>query len=140
MNEPTPTEKIHAAYCRLVGCSLSLTMDRMYWWGHWLARGWGEPELTLVVESLQKRIRNGERNVGALKWSNLIQQAQRFEEELVEAKALKRNAKPAPNPRDLAVGQLRPRTTENPPETATAKPIGTVDWIAELRKAVENPS
>lgn len=111
MQTETPrTKAIHQKYCDLVGYSLAYSTDRAYWWSHWIYKGFTEADLELVIRHIQAGIKNGTRRAGALKWSNLIREAEHFEEELVEAKAQKRNepAKPsvkdkwAPKPLDTA--------------------------------------
>src|SRR5512135_2001209 len=129
------TRTLHAEYLRLVGGDLSLTLDRMYWWGQWAHHGWGVEELRFVIGHIESQIKKGRRWPGALRWSRLIQQADNFEEELNLARAEKRNAKPAPSSKDRVLEQARP-TVSNEPVRDTAKPVGQVDWIKALRESV----
>lgn len=91
---PQAVESLHALYCELTaqqGFSLRFGRDRVWW--DWLQYGWGEDELRLVVRYLRKGIAEGKRNQGALKFSNLIGQPDRFEEDLLEARRVL-NARP----------------------------------------------
>ena len=72
---------IHRLYCQLTGQQLTLRYDRERLWFEFLRAGFAPQELRRVVRYLQKEIRAGRRNVGALKLSNLLQ-LDRFEEDL----------------------------------------------------------
>ena len=78
---PEQVQQLHQTYCRLTGQSLCLGFDRERLWFEFLRAGFCLNDLTRVVGYLQKEIRNGRRNVGALKLSNLLQ-LDRFEEDL----------------------------------------------------------
>lgn len=87
-------EAMHGLYCELTGqqgFGLRFGRDRVWW--EWMQNGWGEDELRLVVRYLRKGIAEGKRNQGALKFSNLIGQPDRFEEDLLEARRVL-NARP----------------------------------------------
>jgi hypothetical protein len=71
----------HQLYCHLTGQSLCLGFDRERQWFEWLRAGFTLSDLRRVVAYLQREIREGRRNVGALKLSNLLQ-LDRFEEDL----------------------------------------------------------
>ena len=70
----------HQLYCQLTGQSLRLGFDRERQWYEWLRAGFTPEDLRRVVAYLQREIRHGRRNVGALKLSNLLQ-PDRFEED-----------------------------------------------------------
>ncbi|MFZ0711731.1 MAG: hypothetical protein WAM53_16960 [Terrimicrobiaceae bacterium] len=72
---------IHRLYCQLTGQQLTLRYDRERLWFEFLRAGFAPQELRRVVRYLQKEIRAGRRNVGALKLSNLLQ-LDRFDEDL----------------------------------------------------------
>ena len=78
---PQQVQQLHQAYCQLTGQRLCLGYDRERLWFEFLRAGFGLVDLTRVVGYLQKEIRSGRRNVGALKLSNLLQ-LDRFEEDL----------------------------------------------------------
>jgi len=71
----------HALYCRLTGQRVSLRFDRERLWYELFQAGFNEADLQQVIRYLQREIREGRRNVGALKLSNLLQ-TDRFEEDL----------------------------------------------------------
>jgi hypothetical protein len=74
-------QQVHALYCRLTGQSLSLRFDRERLWCDFFRAGFTEADLQRVVRYLQREIREGRRNVGALKLYNLLQ-PDRFEDDL----------------------------------------------------------
>jgi hypothetical protein len=74
-------QQAHALYCRLTGQRVSLRFDRERLWCELFLAGFNEADLQRVVRYLQREIREGRRNVGALKLSNLLQ-LDRFEEDL----------------------------------------------------------
>lgn len=83
MPQPIGPEQITAAhqlYCQLTGQTLRLGFDRERQWYEWLRAGFTLDDLRRVVAYLQREIRHGRRNVGALKLSNLLQ-LDRFEED-----------------------------------------------------------
>lgn len=71
----------HACYCRLTGQRVSLRFDRERLWYEFFHAGFDEADLQRVIRYLQREIREGRRNIGALKLSNLLQ-LDRFEEDL----------------------------------------------------------
>jgi hypothetical protein len=74
-------DQAHALYCRLTGQRVSLRFDRERLWYELFHAGFNETDLQRVIRYLQREIREGRRNVGALKLSNLLQ-IDRFEEDL----------------------------------------------------------
>ena len=106
-------QQAHALYCRLTGQRVSLRFDRERLWYELFQAGFDEADLQRVIGYLQREIREGRRNVGALKLSNLLQ-LDRFEEDLnisqVQLYAPKPSkaatAAPSPKPEeDLAARQ-----------------------------------
>lgn len=74
-------QQAHALYCRLTGQRVSLRFDRERLWYELFHAGFNEADLQKVIRYLQREIREGRRNVGALKLSNLLQ-IDRFEDDL----------------------------------------------------------
>jgi hypothetical protein len=74
-------QQAHALYCRLTGQRVSLRFDRERLWYDLFQAGFTEADLQRVIGYLQREIREGRRNVGALTLSNLLQ-LDRFEEDL----------------------------------------------------------
>ena len=95
-------QQAHALYCRLTGQGVVLRMDRLLLWDQLFHAGFTETDLQKVIRYLQREIREGRRNVGALKLSNLLQ-LDRFEEDLnisrVQLYAPKPSPPPPPTPR-----------------------------------------
>jgi hypothetical protein len=102
----------HALYCRLTGQRVSLRFDRERLWYELFHAGFTEADLQRVIRYLQREIREGRRNVGALKLSNLLQ-LDRFEEDLnisrVQLYAPKSShpSAPSPNPEEDAAARQR---------------------------------
>jgi hypothetical protein len=94
-------QQAHALYCRLTGQHVSLRFDRERLWLELFRAGFNEADLQRVIRYLQREIREGHRNIGALKLSNLLQ-PDRFEEDLnisrVQLYAPKASAAPSPTP------------------------------------------
>jgi hypothetical protein len=78
---PEQITSAHQLYCQLTGQNLRLGFDRERQWYEWLRAGFTLEDLRRTVAYLQREIREGRRNVGALKLSNLLQ-PDRFEEDL----------------------------------------------------------
>jgi hypothetical protein len=81
MNAPAQITQAHELYCRLTGQKLRLDYVRERQWYELLHQGFTLDEVRRVILYLQREIREGRRNVGALKLSNLLQ-PDRFEEDL----------------------------------------------------------
>src|SRR6266540_5151578 len=88
-------EHLHQLYSRLTGQNLSLRCDRQRFWYEFLQAGFSQPDLEQVITYLQREIRAGRRNVGALKLSNLLQ-LDRFEEDLNISRVRLRPPPPSP--------------------------------------------
>lgn len=74
-------QQAHALYCQLTGQRVGLRFDRERMWFELFRAGFTEADVQSVIRYLQREIRHGRRNVGALKLSNLLQ-PDRFEEDL----------------------------------------------------------
>lgn len=94
----------HQLYCQLTGQSLRLGFDRERQWYEWLRAGFTLEDLRRVIAYLQREIRQGRRNVGALKLSNLLQ-PDRFEEDLNIGRVRLSPPPPAPRPAPPALSQ-----------------------------------
>lgn len=88
-------EQAHRLYCQLTGQSLRLAFDRERMWYELLRAGYSLEDLRVVIAYLQREIRVGHRNVGALKLSNLLQ-LDRFEEDLQISRVRLRSPPPPP--------------------------------------------
>ena len=95
MNAPAQIAQAHQLYCLLTGQKLRLDHVRERQWYELLHQGFTQEEVRRVILYLQREIREGRRNVGALKLSNLLQ-PDRFEEDLNIRRV--RLEPPAPRP------------------------------------------
>jgi hypothetical protein len=79
--DATTIGQAHELYCQLTGQSLRLGFERERLWYELLHLGYSLQQVRALIVYLQREIRAGRRNVGALKLSNLLQ-PDRFEEDL----------------------------------------------------------
>ena len=115
----------HALYCRLTGQRVSLRFDRERLWYELFRAGFNEADLQRVIRYLQREIREGRRNVGALKLSNLLQ-LDRFEEDL-NISQVRLNAPKPPSP-----APLRSEPPPNPKQ-AEATRRRALEILAQFR-------
>ena len=108
-------QQVHALYGQLTGQRVSLRFDRERLWYELFQAGFDEADVQRVIRYLQREIREGRRNVGALKLSNLLQ-LDRFEEDI----NISRVQLYAPKPTQPAV-QLGPTTPISPQEKEAAR-------------------
>lgn len=76
---------LHATYVARSGFTITLNMQRENDWRAWCqfsAWQWTTDDLARVITYLQAKIKTGDRNIGSLKFSNLIGQPDKFEEDL----------------------------------------------------------
>lgn len=136
----TTIAELHATYVRETGISLALSADRMAAWQRWQARGWDMAQLVGTIRELARGIRDKERMPGSLRFSTLIADADKFEEELGLARAAHRRRhgrKPKVYAPDKA-SVLRATGRPDEPPQQEAKAVKDVDWskiAAEMRKA-----
>lgn len=105
----------HALYTELTGQALPLHLERQRQWAQILAHGYGIEDVRQLIRYLQREIRAGHRNPGALKLSNLLQ-LDRFEEDLALAR-LRLRPPPPPPPREPE----QPTTSHSPEEEQAAR-------------------
>jgi hypothetical protein len=134
--------KLHAAYERFTGHKLKL--DGVYlreWaWTEWIKRGFTEPDLELVVRYLQFQIRKDLRRPESLLFRNLIQEVDRFEEDLNMARDWKRNKRPEPTARqEILAATGRPEEPRKEPVKRAGDIIDAMEWkkwAEETRKGL----
>lgn len=98
MNAPAQIAQAHQLYCQLTGQKLRLDYVRERQWYELLHQGFTLEEVRRVILYLQREIREGRRNVGALKLSNLLQ-PDRFEEDLNIRRVRLEAPAPRPSPK-----------------------------------------
>jgi hypothetical protein len=106
-------KELHAAYVEGSGQKIVFNMARENNWREWCTWGnwaWTCEDLTRVITYLLEQIRLGKRNMGALKFSNLIGFPDKFEEDLQLALHSKHERRsPASGRSDAANSQGRYR-------------------------------
>ena len=124
---------MHIEFEKLSGAPLTLDFTRMDAWRVFL--GFRSPpfttaDLRLVYRSIQTQIKVGRRNIGALKFRNLIQ-PDYFEEDLNAIKAMMR-------PRPPATRQIRVNGIARivPSEGTEDRSVAVGSVIEAMRKAV----
>lgn len=76
---------LHTTYVTLTEQKIMYNFARENSWREWCTWGnwtWTCEDLSRVIVYLQSKIKTGDRNVGALRFSNLIGQPDKFEEDL----------------------------------------------------------
>lgn len=121
-------EAAHQLYAQLTAQHLSLGYDRERMWFELLRAGYSLQDVRSVITYLQREIRAGRRNVGALKLSNLLQ-PDRFEEDLQISRV--RLAPPPPPPRPRPVPPAQP----SDPGERQRRHQQTLDYLRQLRAA-----
>ncbi len=126
---------LHDAYCRLTQQEgLPLRFDRQRWWFEWCRAGFTLDDLKLVVRYLKKGIADRKRNPGSLKFSNLIVQVDKFEEDLFEAR---RVLKVRPKPPEFVQVERRDGDVRRLVEVhAPDRTVDVGDIFKKLREAI----
>jgi hypothetical protein len=119
-------QAVHQLYTQLTGQSLSLRYDRERMWWNLLHAGYTPQDVRTVILYLQREIRAGRRNVGALKLSNLLQ-LDRFEEDL-QIRRVRLTPPPRPRP--------QPPTPPSDPAERQRRHQQTLDYLRQLRASL----
>lgn len=131
-------ERLHALYEKSTGFKYRLDYSRIRAWHDFQEAGFGEGDLALVLGYLKKKIAAGDRNVGALKFGNLITALDRFEDDLNVAQhenRIRSGKRPATVQAVQQVGDIT-RTVELPRETEQdAVDVGAV--FAAIRHEID---
>ena len=120
---------VHQLYTQLTGQSLSLRYDRERMWWDLLHAGYTPQDVRAVIRYLQREIRAGRRNVGALKLSNLLQ-LDRFEEDLQISRVRLTPPPPPPPPRPV------PPPLPSDPAECQRRHQQTLDYLRQLRASL----
>lgn len=132
---------LDTAYQKLSGRSFrasGLLTGREYAWSNFLQAGYTLKDLDDVIVWIRRGIHEGKRHEAALGFRRLILDLMVFDDELATCRAERRNAKPAPSPKQqvLREAHTAERTTKPAPET-TKHVAPIVDhWIAKMREEV----
>jgi len=135
MQAPNATiASLHATYERESGERLRLNgiYYREQAWLIWVQQGFTEADLTLVIRYLKEMIRKDRRRPESLKFSNLVESWDRFEEDLSLARGWSRNRPPAKSARQDALRAIG-RSEPEPDRVKTAgqalgRLVNKEDW------------
>jgi hypothetical protein len=119
-------EALHSEYVRLTGMDVPLSMPRLFTWEVFQHRGFGLPELNIVVPWLRKQIKTGPKTVKCLGFRALIEDCEAFEEHLSFARAESRIRRPDPARASI----LRTTGRDPNPVQGEARPARNI--IAEM--------
>jgi hypothetical protein len=130
--------ELHATWNSCTGQNLPLILcdyAREFGYHQFIKAGFNEKDIVEVVRYLKRKIKEGTRLEGALRWSNCVGDICRFAEDLAMCRAEERNRKPPPTPLQRVLEQARPTAATMTPKDAqiTARPVG--ELIANLRRA-----
>jgi len=130
--------ELHEHYCARTGFEITLTTDRVRMWNEWL--GFKMPpftkdDLSLVINYLRGEIRQTNwqkptRNIGALKFLNLIGQVDKFEEDLALARRARKSST-VQRTGTTAASAVQPEETD--PRTAAER-------LSDWRKQMAEPA
>lgn len=129
------------AYQKLSNCKFrtrGVITGREEAWVRWINAGFLLHDLEVVIVWLKRRIREGKRDVGALRFSTLIGETSRFEEELSLAQAEMRNCHSPATSKERVIQQARPTLSEPKVEENTKTTSSLIPkLLEEMRKAAE---
>ncbi len=111
---------LHASYEARTTYKIMLNMVRDRQWYEWCQYSewtWTDKELAIVIAYLRAKANKGERNDGALKFSNLIGDPVKFEEDLNLAQEARRGAP-----------TFRPKPKSKAPEPAKEELMTAADF------------
>ena len=135
---------LHRAYIEATGLDIALTMDRERAWFEWMRYRQDDPfkaeDLRIVVRYLQRGIREQQRNPGCLRFRNLIEMVDAFDEERAMArKSMAYEAKPRPSSTVTVTTNNTSRVVSNTNTHNTSKPVGASvdDLIRQMRIAAQ---
>ena len=124
--------QVHSTYCKLTGRGMPLGISEHLRWNAWKARGWTDADLELVIRHIQSLMAAKRRYPESLRLYNLID-PDRFQEDLVEARALARIPKPDRGKESVLKATGREVTHEKPARTAAQVMAGDEALKALLR-------
>jgi hypothetical protein len=138
-------ESLHDLYQRSTGFRYRLDYARIRAWHDFIQGGFSQTDLALVIGYLRKKIAARDRQVGALKFSNLITALDRFEDDLNVAREesrILRGQKPATTQTTQKVGDTTrtvtvPRATEEDTVNVSGIFASIRDEINRQQKAHE---
>lgn len=79
-------QELHALYCSITKMDVALRFNRESAWVEFVRAGFSKADLELVLRRLLRLVQCGDRRIECLKFSNVIEGLDRFEEELAVIK------------------------------------------------------
>lgn len=79
--------ELHKVYCAMSGMDVPLRFNRESSWVDFIRSGFTQADLESVLKRLLRLVHAGERRPESLKFSNVVEQLDRFEEELAMIRA-----------------------------------------------------
>lgn len=135
MIDQTPQlSALHQVYCLMTGRELAMTTKHMWAWEIFLARGFTAVDMRMVIIHIQKLIKADRRRPESFRFHNLVENLDRFAEDLAESKALYR--RPAMDPGKASVlRSIGKPTAQNEATVRSAAQILAADQaLAEFRR------
>lgn len=117
--------QLHAKYCALTAFELRLLPQREYAWHQYVTSDFTEDDLCVVIRFLKHQIKQDLRRPQSLKFHNLIDRLDLFEEDLQEALAWRRNTAP------------REKTHRTETLAAAGRPVTTTGNAQPVKDVVE---
>lgn len=136
----TEIEAYHAMYCLSTGQEIRLdAFDRERVWYEFIKFGFTVEDVGYVGRFLVRAVEKGDRNPGCLRFKNLIERPDMFEEELQLVRAQMRNFKPPRTEKEKVIQAFRPIVAEPIHTPSTAVPSKEVVEAAmrKLRSAAQ---
>jgi hypothetical protein len=93
---------IHSVYVQLTNRPVDYDVRKFFAWQAWQAKGWTEADLRLVVSFILRRIKEHKRWPESLRFKHLIEDHDRFADDLIDARAMQRKPQPTPRTAILA--------------------------------------
>lgn len=124
---------MHSAYCSFTNRDLPIGARHLWAWEIFLAKGFKEKDLQLVVSHIKSLIKLKRRRPESFRFHLLVEDTDRFAEDLAEARALNRGSR-----KDLekeSVLRTTGRGSEVPVTVRTANDV--MRGNAEMRKLLE---
>ncbi len=101
---------LHSVWMQATHRDIAMSITDHHRWNYWVAKGWTEADLRLVIAFINRRIKAGRRFPESLRLYNLID-VDRFEQDLQDARAEARQYAARPRPRQnmlSSVGRPEP--------------------------------
>lgn len=123
---------LHKVYVAITNRDMPMTMRMAFAWEDWVGHGFCESDLRLVVSHIKDLIKDNRRRPESFRFHNLIEDTDRFLEDLAEARALAR--KPKVDAGKAAV--LRDSGRKAEPDGGKFRPVG--ELIKAMREAIDH--